>query len=61
MMKIESDILHDIIMNLAHKGIFASPVHDSVRVASIHEDELTQQMRDCYFKHTGFYPRISAK
>lgn len=61
LMRTDSDIAMDVLMNLIDKGIFAIPVHDSFIVEKQYQQELYDQMALSYQKFIGFTPRIDEK
>jgi len=55
---LDSKIMNEILVTLAHEGVPALSYHDSVRVEEQYEALLRQLMMDVYKKHVGFYPVI---
>jgi len=58
--RIDSDILEDVLWELAIRGIPALPVHDSVVVPTGHREVVESSMIKAYEKRLGFTPRIDA-
>jgi hypothetical protein len=58
LMRLDSDIMNNILMSLMEKGICGLSVHDSVIVAERHQDTLYQVMMEEYKKIMEFYPVI---
>ncbi|MFT7300288.1 MAG: hypothetical protein ACI89Z_000742 [Porticoccus sp.] len=50
-MYIESEILFDVVGHFTQKGIYCLPIHDSIRIAESHEDELYDVMLSTIQKH----------
>lgn len=61
LMRVDSDISSEIVENLRHKNIYSIPLHDSYIVEEQHEQELYDQMINCYFIRIGFIPVIDKK
>lgn len=53
LMRIDSVIMEDILMNLYHQNIFSIPMHDSVIVEECFQQQLEIEMKECYVKHIG--------
>jgi hypothetical protein len=58
LMRLDSDIMNNILMSLMKKGICGLSVHDSVIVAERHRDTLYQVIMGEYKNIMGFYPVI---
>jgi len=58
-MRLESDILMDVLLSLKDRKIVALPVHDAVLVNASHEQEAKQVMIETFQQHTGLIPEIS--
>jgi hypothetical protein len=54
LMKQDSTICRGVLYHFAEQGIPAIGVHDAIRVAETHEDELQHVMLDVYRKQLGF-------
>ena len=58
LMRLESDILVDVLLTLKSKGIVALPVHDAVLVKGSYEHEALAVMIDIFRRHTGLTPEV---
>ena len=54
LMFIESNIMEDILMEMAYRGILGLPLHDSIITQRGNEDLIKEILRRTYKKHTGF-------
>lgn len=61
LMRIDSAIMEDILMNLYHQNIFSIPMHDSVIVEECFRQQLENEMKECYVKHIGWEPIYELK
>ena len=61
LMRIDSAIMEDILMNLCHQNIFSIPMHDSAIVEENYQKPLENEMKECYFKHIGQEPVYELK
>ena len=59
LMRLESDILLDVLLTLKDRQIVALPVHDAVLVNASHEQEAKQVMIEVFHQQTGLIPEIS--
>lgn len=59
--RIDSDVMEDILLTLADRGIPAIGIHDSVRVPESHLKELEQVMRNSSEKIIGIPLDVSLK
>jgi len=55
---IDSEIMNNVAVHFAQKGIPIILIHDSAIVEKQHEEELRDQMMEQYKKRVGFYPVI---
>ena len=53
LMYVESEILFDVVGHFTNKGIYCLPIHDSIRIAEPHKDELYDVMLSTIQKHLG--------
>jgi len=60
-MRLESDILVEVLLTLKDQQIVALPVHDAVLVNAHHEQEVTQVMIEVFQEHTGLIPEITVE
>tara|TARA_R110001592_G_scaffold363341_1_gene684408 strand:- start:21627 stop:23096 length:1470 start_codon:yes stop_codon:yes gene_type:complete len=51
LMYVESEILFDVVGHFTSKGIYCLPIHDSIRIAESHKDELYDVMLSTIQKH----------
>jgi hypothetical protein len=54
LMYVESEILFDVVGHFTKKGIYCLPIHDSIRIAESHKDELYDVMLSTIQKHLDF-------
>jgi len=54
----DSDIISDVMDHFTKKGIKTYPVHDSLVIKEIYEDELIDTMKGMYFKHMGYEGQV---
>lgn len=58
-MRLESDILVDVLLTLKDREIVALPVHDAVLVNANYEEEAKMVMIDVFREHTGLMPEVT--
>lgn len=51
LMYVESEILFDVVGHFTRKGIYCLPIHDSIRIAESHKDQLYDVMLSTIQKH----------
>lgn len=51
LMYVESEILFDVVGHFTRKGVYCLPIHDSIRIAASHKDELYDVMLSTIQKH----------
>jgi hypothetical protein len=51
LMYVESEVLFDVVGHFTKKGIYCLPIHDSIRIAESHKDELYDVMLSTIQKH----------
>jgi hypothetical protein len=59
--RIDSIIMHKIVLYFAQKGIPCLPVHDSVIIEEQYEDELRKVMEDTFYEVTGSKCKVDKK
>jgi len=60
-MRVESDILVQVLLALKDKGITALPVHDAILVNANYENEAKGVMVEIFRKRTGLLPDVSTE
>ena len=60
-MRVESDILVQVLLALKDKGITALPVHDAILVNANYEDEAKEVMVEEFRKRIGLLPDVSTE
>lgn len=60
LMRLEADILLDVLLTLKQKAITALPIHDAVVVNAQYEDEARSVMIEAFQAHTGLRPEVSS-
>jgi hypothetical protein len=60
-MRVESDILVQVLLILMDKGIIALPVHDAILVNANYEDEAKEVMVEVFRKRTDLLPDVSVE
>lgn len=61
LMKIESDIMQDILFKLSIIDVLALPLHDSIICQKGNEEIVETIMKNVYRKHTGFEIEVKQK
>lgn len=60
-MRLESDILVDVLLSLKAKGITALPIHDAILVNANYEAAAREVMREEFRRKVGLFPEISTE
>ena len=61
LMRLESDILVEVLLAANREGIVALPVHDAVLVRTSHQDRAVEIMIKVFQDHTGLTPEVSVE
>ena len=60
-MRLESDILVDVLLSLKAKGITALPIHDAILVNANYEAKAQEVMKEEFRRKVGLLPEITTE
>ena len=61
LMRLESDILVEVLVRLLDKGVVALPIHDAILVRADHQQQAIEAMKEVFQATVGVVPEVSVE